>query len=113
MMRIGLLMIPLLVFGGCIGSVRPMGVPFKEKTQFEVEIKRYRNLPPQKSMALAGDRMGGYASGYSYDLPTEEVAIQEALRYCQIRREDLGIEGLCRTYAIGDKIVAHHHDDGE
>ncbi|MEO8326340.1 MAG: hypothetical protein ABI618_10850 [Nitrospirota bacterium] len=98
-------MILLLVFGGCIGSDRPMGIPFNGKRLFEVEIKKYRNLPPQKSMALAGDRMGVYASGYSYDLPTKEVAIQEALRYCRMRREDLGVEGQCRTYAIGDEIV--------
>ena len=46
-----------------------------------------------------------YASGYSYDLPTKDVVIQGALRYCRMRREGLGVEGQCRTYATGEEIV--------
>ena len=95
----------LTVCAGCFMSTGPLGVAMRTKSQFEIEVRRYAKLPAQKSMAIAGDPQGIYVSGYAYDYPTKEVAVQEALRYCELRREDRGVEATCRTYAIDDKFL--------
>lgn len=100
----------LTVCAGCFQSSGPLGFAMRTKSQFEVEVRRYAKLPAQKSMAIAGDPRGIYVSGYAYDYPTKEVAVQEALRYCELRREDRGIEAECRPYAIGDEFLEDQFD---
>ncbi len=100
-----IIVVALTAFAGCAASTRPMGMHMRTTTQFETEMNRFRALPPEKSMAIAGDPSGVYVSGYAYDYPTRELAVQEALQYCEQRREDRRIESECRTYAVGDDIL--------
>lgn len=95
----------LTVCAGCTKSARTLGLPMRTTPQFEVELTRYAKLPAQKSMAIAGDPKEIYVSGYAYDYLLQEAAVQAALKYCELRREDLRIEAECRTYAIGDEII--------
>lgn len=99
-----IIIVAMTVLAGCLKSARPMGVQMRTEKQFEVEVRRYQFLPPEKSMAIAGDPSGIYVSGYAYDYPTRDLAIREALEYCEQRREDRRIESECRTYAVSDEI---------
>ncbi|MBW2243162.1 MAG: hypothetical protein JRH01_14345 [Deltaproteobacteria bacterium] len=90
----------------CRRSARPIGVPLKQTSQFDSEMRRYRGFEPHKAIAVAGDVGGRYAMGYAQGLPSREAAIAEALAYCEQRRKDRRIEAECRLHAVGDEVVA-------
>ncbi len=81
-----------------------MGVALRTRTQFDSELKRYREMAPRKAMAVAGDVGGSYVIGYSHAYPTTDMAIESALEFCEQRRVDRRIESECRIYADDDEV---------
>ena len=99
-----LLLVVLPALAGCRASAKPIGVPLKERTQFESEWNRYVHFEPQKALAVAGDPAGKYAMGYAFGKATRDEAVREALDACALRRSDRRIEAVCRLYAVGNEI---------
>ena len=83
-----------------------MGVTLRTQTQFESEFKHYRKMVPRKAMAVAGDVGSRYVIGYSHAYPTSDMAIEDALEFCEQRRVDRRIESECRIYAVDDEVVS-------
>src|SRR5512134_3402282 len=73
---------------GCGRAGKPIGIPLRAKTQFQSEGKRYLSLPEEKSLAVAGDLDGVYASGIAQGAASTEAAIADALAWCEQRRKD-------------------------
>jgi hypothetical protein len=92
--------------GGCLRSGTPMGVALRSPTQFDFELKRYREMASRKAMAVAGDVGGRYVIGYSHAYPTTDMAIESALEFCEQRRVERRIEAECRIYAVDDEVVS-------
>lgn len=90
---------------GCVSPDTSMGVDFKRQTQFQSEWEMYLEFAPNKAMAITGDVEGRYVMGYSHLLPTEDMAIAEALEACELRRQDRKVDSPCSLYAIGDEPV--------
>ncbi len=95
-----------VTLGGCLQSGTPMGVALRTQTQFDSEFKRYREMAPRKAMAVAGDVGGSYVIGYSHAYPTTDMAIEDALEFCEQRRVDRRIESECRIYAVDDEVMS-------
>jgi hypothetical protein len=62
----------------CGRAGKPIGIPLRTKTQFQSEWKRYLTLPEEKSLAVAGDLDGVYASGIAQRAASTETAIADA-----------------------------------
>ncbi len=67
--------------------------------------RSYVELPDERALVLAGDPkrlwVGGSAGGAESPSQAEERATQECKRRRLLRR----VPGLCRTYALGDRII--------
>ena len=92
----------IFVLAACAAG--PIGVPLRTTTQFEVELQRYRELPPHRAFAIAGNPDRVYVSGYSYGQPSPSAARKAALQYCRQRQVDRGIGSPCKLYAVGDDM---------
>jgi len=88
-----------------------MGVPLRERTQFEAEWRRYQALTNKKALAVAGDLRGVYVSGFAWAYPVQDLASDEAMENCEERRTDRRIEQACRLYAVGDDRVGDTPDN--
>jgi hypothetical protein len=88
---------------GCGRTGEPIGIPLRAKTQFQTEWKLYLSLPEEKSLAVAGDLDGVYASGIAQGAVSSEAAIAGALAWCEQRRQDRRITATCETYAVGSR----------
>ncbi len=82
-------------------------------SRFQREFQRYLSLPHQKAFAVAGDREDNYVFGYSYGWRGPELARDDALEQCNIRRRSLGEEAECRIYAVGNEILWQRAGDAE
>jgi hypothetical protein len=104
--QLALLALGPLAVAGCMRSGgSPMGVPLRERTQFESQWRSYQRLSGLKALAVAGDLEGVYVSGFAFSYPIQALADDEALETCEQRRTDRRIEDACRLYAIGDERV--------
>jgi hypothetical protein len=101
-----LLLAALVLVGACRSSGHAIGVPTRERTRFESEWQSYRDLEPEKALAVAGDVDGAYASGFAFGKASRHEAEQGALEDCARRRADRRLDAPCRLYAVGDEIVA-------
>ena len=104
---LGGLVVAALLPAGCLGGGggTAIGVPVRERSQFGAEWRQYLKLADFKSLAVAGDLEGVYASGFVHGSAQSQLAVDEALEHCELRRIDRQIEDPCRTYAIGDERV--------
>jgi hypothetical protein len=93
------------LLAGCFRLASPIGVPLPQTNRFEAEWRDYRNLEPNKALAVAGDMSGVYVTGYAFGNASETGAVQAALQACDARRVDRRIASPCRTYAVGDHPV--------
>ena len=100
-----LLLLAAISAGGCRSGASPMGVEFKRRTQFESEWSRYRELEPNKAVAIAGDIEGRYVLGYAHALASEASAIEAALADCERRRADRNLDAPCRLFAVNAERV--------
>ena len=94
---------------GCVPAGRPIGIPLRNKTQFQSEWKDYLTLPGEKSLAVAGNLDGVYASGHGQGAASTASAVREALARCELRRLDRHIPAECETYAVGNQQVTPVH----
>ncbi len=83
-----------------------MGVALRTRTQFDTEFKGYLEMASRKAMAVGGNVGGSYVIGYSHAYPTTDMAIEDALEFCEQRRVDRRIESECRIYAVDDEVVS-------
>lgn len=96
---------PLILAAGCMSAGSPMGVTYKNRTQFESEWPRYLLFAPNKALAVGGDVRGKYVLGYAHAYPSEGIAAEAALEECEARRTERRIAAPCRLYARGDSPV--------
>jgi hypothetical protein len=103
-----------VALSACIRFDSAIGVPLRSKTRFESEWQHYLDLPDHKSLAVAGDRKGVYASGVAYGYPSQRRAdaVADALRHCEERRRDRSVDDECRTYAIDGEPVGAEVERG-
>ena len=96
----------MVVIGtGCQSSSPALGIDLRSGTRFDYEWRRYLDLAPFKSIAVAGDLASNHVVGIAYAYPIPALATRAALSYCEERRADRGIEAPCQTYAIGDEPI--------
>jgi hypothetical protein len=95
----------VMLIGGCQSGVSPMGLEFKRRTQFESEWSKYRELQPNKALAIAGDVQARYVLGYAHELADESSAIEQALADCEQRRADRSLDAPCRLFAVNGERV--------
>lgn len=73
--------------------------------KIETAIANYNRLPPAKAFAIARDRDGGAAWGWSHSQRTEEDAIRLAIAGCRSQLPIHMIESECLLYAVNGDIV--------
>lgn len=95
----------LLLLSGCVRIDAPIGIELRAKTRFESEWKHYLELPTHKSLAVAGDPSGVYASGSTFGYGDRAAAVRDALNFCRERRADRRVTDECRTYAVDNRRV--------
>ncbi|MGL6159517.1 hypothetical protein, partial [Microbulbifer sp.] len=81
------------------------GVDKVEKNSFYSLFAKYREYAVYKAIALALDYKGAYVFGSVYDSPDQDSANSRALQACETYRVESNVEGQCRIYAEGDKII--------
>lgn len=100
--RVCVALVVMTGLGGCLDAGGAIGVRLRRETRFESEWRRYRDLPGEKALALAGDRHGRYVSGQAYGHSSLTAAITGALERCEQRRSDRRITFECQVYAVGN-----------
>jgi len=105
--RIGMLSIALLLLNGCMfnpfGESKPRKLTYKEQVQNFMQD--YKSLQSNKAMAYTKGKNGQYVFGQAFEYSTQEKAKARALKQCEDRRAQLGVEESCELLAVGDKFL--------
>lgn len=93
-----------------IVSIFCMGLYFtnsmaSEKSQFEIDVEKYKGLAHHKAMAIAMDDEGRYAYWYVHGQPFLKRAETVAMKKCNKAAKELGVKANCKLYASGNKIL--------
>lgn len=82
---------------------------------FKVLDNEYANNPDIKAIAVVNNEgiLEGWAAGYSYGNYSEEQAQNNALMECKKRAAQSNIQGTCRVYAVGKKVIFSLRAPGE
>ena len=67
--------------------------------------RHYLELPDERAMVVAGDPRRMWVGASAGGAQTSEEAVERAMEACKSRRRARRLPGLCRTYALGDRIV--------
>jgi hypothetical protein len=67
--------------------------------------RAYADLPDERALVVGGDPHRLWVAGTAGGAETADLAEERATQECKRRRRARRIGGLCRTYAIGDRIV--------
>jgi hypothetical protein len=74
-------------------------------TEFMQAFQKYTAKSGNKAIALALDNQGRHAFGSIAGHATQAQANEEALAECRTYKTQAGVQGDCRLYAVGDKVV--------
>lgn len=67
---------------------------------------KYENLEGYKAMYVAVDFDDGrWAYGYTYNQINESEAEKAAKKYCEKEKKRHDINGYCKLYAIGNRVL--------
>lgn len=76
-----------------------------EKSQFEIDVEKYKGLAHHKAMAIAMDDDGRYAYWYVHEQPFLKRAETIAMKQCNKAAKELSVKAKCKLYASGNKIL--------
>jgi hypothetical protein len=66
---------------------------------------RYRELAPQRALAIAGDPESVWVGGTAAGLSSAEEAEAQALAVCRRQRARRRMQAPCVLYAIGNEVT--------
>ena len=73
-----------------------------ERTEF---WHRYRELAPQRALAIAGDPRSVWVGGTAAGLSSADEAEAQALAECRRQRSRRRMQAPCVLYAIGNEVT--------